>query len=398
MTLDLGFGRARRSDPTEWRKDIDLERTVASRDEGEVVGVSFSVEVSMTLPGPVVEQVSAVVGVAVRPTHRRQGRLRSMMRYQLDDLHRRGEALAVLTASEPRIYQRFGYGPATLASWYVVEKEGLEVVAGERSGDGRVSFVDRARAAESFPKLLERYQVTRTGEVSRSAPDWTDVLGVAGEESDRFFVEFSEDGEASGYAAYTIEYEPVPPRRRAVQLAELCALTDTAYVGLWSFVVGIDLVQLIRTSNRPIDEPVRWALSDYGRMKTVRTSEHTYIRLVDVEAALALRRFHSDGELHLEVVDPFCPWNEGVYSLSAASTGTGVAAAEVEKVRPDRVANGGIPMLRLDASALGSIYLGGLLPSALGRVGQIEELTPGALALADRMFVGPEPPFCTTDF
>ena len=38
------------------------------------------------------------------------GVLRSLMRHQLDDVHGRGEPLAILWASESVIYQRFGYG------------------------------------------------------------------------------------------------------------------------------------------------------------------------------------------------------------------------------------------------------------------------------------------------
>ena len=51
--------------------------------------------------------------VSVASTHRRQGLLTSMMRRQLDDVRAWGEPLAVLTASEPGIYGRFGYGAAT---------------------------------------------------------------------------------------------------------------------------------------------------------------------------------------------------------------------------------------------------------------------------------------------
>ena len=46
----------------------------------------------------------------VQPTHRRRGVLPRMMTHQLADIRCRGEPIAVLWASEGRIYQRFGYG------------------------------------------------------------------------------------------------------------------------------------------------------------------------------------------------------------------------------------------------------------------------------------------------
>ena len=111
------------------RQSSIVDRIVASRDGKDLVGTAVSVPAEMTLPGPLVEPVAAVVGVAVWPTHRRQGRLSAMMRYQLDDLHARGDSVAVLTSSEARIYQRFGYGPATLGSGYRLEKRDLRVVS-----------------------------------------------------------------------------------------------------------------------------------------------------------------------------------------------------------------------------------------------------------------------------
>ena len=66
------------------------------------------------MPGPATVPAATITAVAVLPTHRRQGVLTALMACQLDDVAERGEAVAVLTASESIIYGRFGYG---LASW-----------------------------------------------------------------------------------------------------------------------------------------------------------------------------------------------------------------------------------------------------------------------------------------
>src|ERR1039458_7686232 len=75
-------------------RDMAHDRVFVNRDEGEIVGGAASVARVMTLPGLVRAPTAVVVGVSVIPTHRRQGRLRSLMRAQLDDLHDRGEAIA----------------------------------------------------------------------------------------------------------------------------------------------------------------------------------------------------------------------------------------------------------------------------------------------------------------
>src|SRR5690348_16098260 len=67
----------------------------------------------LTVPGGSAVPAAGVTMVGVAATHRRRGVLTSMMRRQLDDVRSWGEPLAVLTASEPAIYGRFGYGLAT---------------------------------------------------------------------------------------------------------------------------------------------------------------------------------------------------------------------------------------------------------------------------------------------
>lgn len=315
-----------------------------------------------------------------------------MMRYQLDDLHSRNEPIAVLTASEAPIYQRFGYGPASLVSGYRFDQKDLSVFD-ERAVDrkGELRFVDHEVAAKSFPAVFAAYQQTRVGEVSRFPIGWGDTFGSFknGERPDRFLLTYEEQGVVTGYLVYRVISDQAQRGRRIVRVIDLCSQTSSAYLALWSYLLDLDLVEEVRTGNRPVDEPIRWVLSDYRRMHTDWTSEHTFVRLVEVERALGLRRYHDEGELTLAVSDAFCPWNEGRYRLSVAESG----AAEVERMNASGEAD-----LELNSTVLGSIFLGGLRPSALAEVGAVAERRPGALSRADRMFVEARPPFCSTEF
>jgi len=117
------------------------------------------------------------------------------------------------------------------------------------------------------------------------------------------------------------------------------------------------------------------------------------VRLVDVARALSARRYHDAGDLTLAVADPFCDWNSGTYRLSVGGP-DGEATVE----RTDLAGKVDSVDVALDVSALGAIYLGGLRPSGLAEIGLITEIRAGALDRADRMFVGPRPPFCSTQF
>jgi predicted acetyltransferase len=88
-------------------KNLPIERMHACRENGTTVGGAGAFPFELTVPGAVVPTAGVTV-VGTFPTHRRRGVLRAMMRAQLDDVHTRGEPLALLWASEDTIYGRFG--------------------------------------------------------------------------------------------------------------------------------------------------------------------------------------------------------------------------------------------------------------------------------------------------
>ena len=93
------------------RAAIELDRTLAAFDDGQVVGTAGINTYQMTVPGGSLP-TAGVTRVSVLSTHRRRGILTRLMRRQLDDVHDRGEPLAALYASEAPIYGRYGYGVA----------------------------------------------------------------------------------------------------------------------------------------------------------------------------------------------------------------------------------------------------------------------------------------------
>ena len=70
------------------------ERSLAWFDDGRIVAGTGIYSRHVTVPGAVVP-CAAVTAVGVVPTHRRRGLLTAMMRRQLEDVHARGEPVAV---------------------------------------------------------------------------------------------------------------------------------------------------------------------------------------------------------------------------------------------------------------------------------------------------------------
>jgi predicted acetyltransferase len=329
-----------------------------------------------------------------------------MMRRQLDDVHSRGEALAALFSSEGAIYGRYGYGPATFAARYVVDKRlcrllepaaspagsGAESTIGSsaENATGSVRLVEPAQAAEAFPAVFAAYTPTRVGEVDRRPGEWSELLGdpAAVGEGHRFYACYEQGGRIDGYAIYRVAgTDPADPWRRGVFLEELCSLSDAAYISLWRYLLGIDLTDELRTYGRPVDEPVRHLFEDQRQFRTASWRDRSWLRLVDVERALAMRRYEEEGTLVIQVHDPFCRWNDGCFAVSI--DGDGVASVERGSAKAD---------LALQVEALSSMYLGAVAFTAMAAVGRVAGRAEGAAQRADRMFAARRPPFCTTHF
>ncbi|HXH97134.1 MAG TPA: sterol carrier protein domain-containing protein, partial [Gaiellaceae bacterium] len=105
-------------------------------------------------------------------------------------------------------------------------------------------------------------------------------------------------------------------------------------------------------------------------------------RVVDVGAALSGRAYAGEGALVLEVRDALCPWNEGRWKLEGGT-------CERTGEEPD---------LALDASALGSAYLGAVSFAQLREALRIEERRDGAVERADRLFAWRPLPWCPEIF
>jgi predicted acetyltransferase len=374
------------------KSSMSLDRVAASRDAGTVVATAASEPSRMTVPGLGSVPTAIVVAVAVVPSHRRQGRLRSLMRYQLDDVRGRGETLAVLRASEGGIYGRFGYGQATFESTYTVDKRLARLARPVADfASGSIRLVSRDQAAEAFPAVYREYAPTRAGEVERSEIDYLSALGEPGgdELSRRFYAVYEQDGSLDAYVAYeVVSMEPPAHNPRRLVLHELCALTPGAYVAAWDFLLGVDLTIELFARGRPVDEPIKWVLAEPRQLRCTYSGDRTWVRLVEVASCLGARRYAAAGDVVIGVEDSFCPWNTGRYRLIV-----GDAWETAEVSRTD-----GEPDVELDVSTLASIYLGGVSPVPLAEAGRIRPVSPGALEAVSRMFANERPPFCLTPF
>jgi predicted acetyltransferase len=386
------------SHPTEqnsahWRALVEFDRSLAVFDGPEIVATAGALSFGLTLPGGPTIPVAGVTSVSVLPTHRRRGLLREMMRRQLADVRGRGECMAVLGASESGIYGRFGYGIATSTMNYELDRRDARLLSVSRE-TGCARLVDHATAAGAYPEVYERFRPGQPGTVTRNETLWEhEILRQPDADqgmSARFYIAYTaDDGQVQGIAGYRIKHDWVDGiARSAVQMlgSHFVAATPAARAALWRYCLNLDLTQTVRAVGFAVDEPLRWMLADPRRMRVTSLRDDLYVRLLDIPAALAARRYPAEGRVVFEVTDPFLPDISGRYELRAEPDG-----AECRRTTAEAD-------LALDVADLGAAYLGGVRYTTLCQAGRVEERTPGAAARSDALFRSDPPPWCGTPF
>jgi predicted acetyltransferase len=391
--LGVGFGRIHAPDHVStWAALLDPQRCLAAFDGADMVGGAAAVTLGITVPGTIVP-TGAVVAAAIAPTHRRQGLLRTMMQRLLHDMHDRGEVLSALWSSEWPIYGRFGYGVATLTTRYEIDPAHAAFTRPPCSAaPRRVRLVDAETALAVMPGVYDLVRATQVGAPERPSPWWRHRFSDT--ESRRqgfsllqFLLHHTDAGITDGYAAYRIMggNDADDLATSQVRIVELIAATPEAYEALWHSCLNIDLVSLVEAENRPIDDPIIHLLADARRLRR-RLSDGMWIRLVDVPAALRLRRYRTAGALTLRLHDAVCPWNQGSFRLDASPSGA------------ECVPTDGEPDLELGVAELAGAYLGTSSLHAMAAAQRVRELTPGALAVADALFAWAPAPWCPNVF
>ncbi|MFE1148913.1 GNAT family N-acetyltransferase [Streptomyces albidoflavus] len=366
-----------------WWSALEPDRCLlASTADGRLVGTAATYSFELTLPGGTVVPAGGLTAVGVLPTHRRQGVLSAMMRQQLADLRDRGESVGVLLSSEAPIYGRFGYGPATYTSKLTLTRGEAALAVPRARGEapapetGSVEVVRRDRCGDLLEEVYDRYRRAQPGALSRPHRWWELRAGQPPlSPAPRYLaVHRDADGAPDGYASYAVE-------SGTLTVDEIITPDDAVFTALVRYVLGHDLVSKVVLRHVPADHPLRWQLADFRAAEVSGVTDWLWVRLLDVPGALTARGWSVDGELVLDVDDPFLG-EHGRYRLT-------VRDGKADCVPTDRA-----PDLSLDIRDLGSLYLGGTAPSTLVRAGHVTAHHPGAAALADALFRTERAPHC----
>ncbi|GAA2627504.1 MULTISPECIES: GNAT family N-acetyltransferase [Streptomyces] len=392
--LELAFGGVPES-PAErelCKALTDTDRALGVWDGDGCVGSAGAFSFRLSVPGGAIVPAAGVTAVGVSPTHRRRGILTSLMRRQLDDIRAGGEPLAVLTASDPAIYGRFGYGTAAYALAVEIDTTRVRLSVPPGTDGIRLRLVDPRKALADCERVYAALVSSRPGMPARQ-PGWEELPLLdapsmrEGGSPLKCVVAEREDGEVVGYARYRVKADwDLTGSEGKVEVSDLDALDPVASAALWRYLFSIDLTWTVRAPRRPVDDPVLHLVSDIRRART-RLRDSLHVRLVDLPAALEARAYGAPVDVVVAVEDAFCPWNEGRWRLVADAGGAARCTRTAEPAD-----------LELSVRELGSAYLGGITLTSLAAAGLVRELRPGALTEASRAFAGDVAPWLPHSF
>ncbi len=379
-----------------WRRHFEPGRFLGAWDGERCVGTFRSIPMELTVPGGAVLPADGIADVTVTSTHRRRGLLTRMMRRDLALARERGDVFALLTAAEYGIYGRSGFGRATRFGGWTIDvprSGGLRPGIGELDPGARIELIGMAELRGVAPGLYDRYRRTRHGAISRPPDHWKEITGeaaLAGGPPVPFFAAAHRDGDGrvTGLLTYHVEQRTTGGDPDAtLTVLDHVAPGPAAAAALWRYALETDLVRRIAIGNIAPDDPLPlWLVNPRAAVRTERPGDDLWVRVLDGPRAFAARRYDVPGRTVLDVSDPEGPL-AGRWLLETSEDGTGRLSPTTAE-----------PELRLDAAALGAVYLGGATVPQLAAARLVTELRHGAAARAGLQLRTATEPWCPDRF
>src|SRR5450755_1562529 len=239
---------------------FEFDRSLAAFDGSTPVGIAGAFSFRLRVPGASVA-AAGVSWVGVLPSHRRRGILRGIMHRQLADIRDRGEALAVLWASESAIYGRYGYGRASWFDTFSIRRGEGALARDVPTDPGlRLRITEPEQARAELSKVYDTVLETRPGFFARNDSWWNRVLDDPetdrkGRSPLRCLLAEDDDG-PRGYVLYSglgrWDDDLFLPDGQ-LDIAELVTADPAAGAALWGDLLNRDLVSTVRATIRPVD-------------------------------------------------------------------------------------------------------------------------------------------------
>ncbi len=250
-----------------------------------------------------------ITDVTVQASHRRRGLMNALMTTDLAEARERGDVFAVLTATDARLYGRFGFGVTAGA-------RRLEIESGPKfqlrtEAVGHSVFADPGHISDLRQKIFETFHTHQFWSVGRANHYWTSGFDWNNQRAipQRGAVHFDEQGEPDATLVFVVEED-------SLQIVDLVGTSTGAEIELLRLLAhGEAHETIVWPRCHDSRHPLPWALEDSRVVRTTKEFDTVWVRVLDVARAVEMRQFDADGSVTLEIRDKqdFC---NGTYLIT----------------------------------------------------------------------------------
>ncbi|MCL1804799.1 MAG: GNAT family N-acetyltransferase [Clostridiales bacterium] len=254
-------------------------------------------------------------GVATAPSCRGRGFMSELMTHGLSYVRQRGESLAALYPYEYRFYEQYGF--AKCGEVAKVNAPIGRLTAAKLMGE----VVMLKGGGEDKAKLVRAYEASYggySGRVRREESDFARLLEELAQDGGYGAV-YRRDGEEKGYILYVM-------RGEVMDIREIGAADHIARQDMYGFICSHSSTMQTAEFLCPLDDPLWRLISDPRGL--VSAEPYAMLRMVEMEITMQGLPA-GDGLVTMKVMDPYAPWNEGVWQFFGSD-----GKLDVEKI-PD---------------------------------------------------------------
>lgn len=287
------------ADSTRLRVVRDTERPFGMAEQPVATFASWDGTIN---PGHGLAPTNFITDVTVQASHRRRGLMNALMTTDLIEARERGDVFAVLTATDARLYGRFGFGVTATARRLEIESGPNFQVRTDPVGHS--VFADPPGIVDLRRDLFKRFHAGQFWSVDRAEHYWTSGFDWTAQRPvpRRAAVHFDENGEPDATLVFSVEDDHL-------RIIDLLGLTSGAEIELLRLLGhGEAHDKIIWPRCHDPRHPLPWALVDPRVVRTTKEFDTVWVRVIDVVKALELRAFDHDGTVVLRINDKteFC--------------------------------------------------------------------------------------------
>lgn len=363
------------ADRTRLRVVRDTERPFGMAQQPVATFASWDGSVNA---GHALAATNFITDVTVQASHRRRGLMNALMTTDLAEARARGDVFAVLTATDARLYGRFGFGVTATARRLEIESGPKFKLRTEPVGHS--VFADPANITALRQQIFETFHTHQFWSVGRANHYWTSGFDWNAQRAipQRGAVHFDEHGDPDATLIFSVEED-------GLKIVDLIGTSTGAEIELLRLLAhGEAHETIIWPRCHDPRHPLPWALEDSRVVRTTKEFDTVWVRVLDVVQGVEMRQFDSDGSVTLEIRDrqDFC---SGTYRITV----------DGGRARVERTTEAADVAIQVDAF---STLLSGLLGAVELSVAGVAFGSTEGLERCSRLFAKDNPPVAASIF